>query len=94
MGIRIFIVEYEKECEKSFSCKTGGFSESLTTETSHKFQLPNSRMAKVYFLFCSDPAVLTLQLPACFTRVHNSGESPLVSQSRVPVTSMLLGAHT
>ena len=94
MGIRIFIAEYEKEYEKSFSYKTGGFSESLATRTSHKFQLPNNKMAKVYFLFCSDPAVLTLQLPTCFTRVHNSSESPLASQSRVPVTRMLLGAHT
>ena len=27
MGIRVFIVGYVKECEKSFFCKTGGFGE-------------------------------------------------------------------
>ena len=50
-------------------------------------------MARLYFLFCSDLAVLTLQLPACFTCVLDFGESPLTSQSRGPVTRSLL-MHT
>ena len=27
VGIKVFIVGYEKECKKSFFCKTGGFGE-------------------------------------------------------------------
>ena len=58
-----------EEYEKSFFYKTGGSSDSLTTWTSHKFQSPNNRMARLYFLFYSAPVVMTLQLPACFTCV-------------------------
>ena len=93
MGIRVFIVGYVKECEKSFFCKTGGFGEWLTTRMSREFQSPNNRMAKLNFLFCSDPAIMTLQLPECSTR-DIFGESPLASQSRDPVTRCSLIAHT
>ena len=65
--IRVFIVGYEKECEKSLFSKTGCTSESLATGTSHEFQLPDNRMARLDFLSRSDPAVLILQLPTCFT---------------------------
>ena len=69
MGIRVFIVGYVKECEKSFFCKTRGFGEWLTTKMSHEFQSPNNRMAKLNFLSCSDPAIMALQLPECSTHV-------------------------
>ena len=93
MDIRVFIVRHEKECEKSIFSKTGCTSESLTTGISHEFQLPDNRMAKLYFLSCNDPAILTLQLSACFTRILDSGESPLASQSRDLVARCLL-MHT
>ena len=60
---------------------------------SREFQSPNNRIAKLYFLSCSDLAVLTLQLPTCSTHVTHFGDSPLTSQSRVPVTRSLL-KHT
>ena len=82
------------ECEKSFFSKTGCTGESLATRMSNKFQSLNNRMARLYFLSCSDPTVLTLQLPACFTRVTHYGESPFASQSQDPVASCLLLAHT
>ena len=71
-----------------------GILASHQLQVTRKFQSPSNRMARLYFLSYNDPAILTLQLPACFTCVHNSSESPLASQSRVPITRMLLGAHT
>ena len=59
MGIRVFIVEYEMECEKSVFSKTGCTGESLATGMSCKFQSPNNRKARLYFLSCSDLVVLT-----------------------------------
>ena len=50
MGIRVFIVGYEKECEKSFFNKIGCTGKSLTTGTSREFQSLDNRMAKLYFL--------------------------------------------
>ena len=70
---------YEMECEKSFFSKIRCTGESLMTGMSCEFQLPDNRMAKLYFLSCSDSAVLTLQLSACFTHVPHSDESPLAS---------------
>ena len=93
MGIRVYIVGYEKKCENSFFCKTGCTGESLTTVTSRKFQSLVNRIVRLYFLSCSDPAILTLQLPACFAYMLDSGESPLASQSRGPITKCLL-MHT
>ena len=93
MGIRVFIVGYEMECENSFFSKTGCTGESLMTRMSREFQSPTNRMARLYFFSCSDSAVLTLQLPTCFTRMPHFGESPLTSQSRDPVASCLL-MHT
>ena len=89
VNIRIFIVGYEKECEKSFFYKIGGFGEWLATRMSHKFQSPTNRKVRLYFFSYSDPVVMTLQLPACFTHV-----TLLASQLRVPVVRMLLNAHT
>ena len=93
MGIRVFIVGYEMECEKTFFSKTGCTGESLGTRMSGEFQSPNNRMAILYFLSCSDSAVLTFQLLACSTRVPHFGESQLASQSRDPVANCLL-MHT
>ena len=72
VGIREFIVGYEKKCEKS-----------LTTGMSCKFQSLENKMARMYFLSCSDLVGLTLHLPACFTCLLHFGKSPLGSQSRV-----------
>ena len=83
MGIRIFIVGYEMEYEKSVFSKTGCTGKSLATRMSCEFQSPDNRKAKLYFLSCSDPVVLTLHLLACFTRVLHFGESPITSQLRV-----------
>ena len=69
VSIRLFIVGYEKEYEKSFFCKTMSFGKWLATGMSREFQSPTNRKAKLYYLSCSDPAVMTLQLPACFTHV-------------------------
>ena len=46
------------------------------------------------FLSRNDPAILTLQLLACFTGVLDSNESLLVSRSQVPVARNLFIAHT
>ena len=86
VGIRVFIVGYEMECEKLFFSKIGCISESLRDWDAPRvlvasYQLPDQ--ARLYFLSCSDLAVLTLHLPACFTSVLHFGKSPLVSQSRV-----------
>ena len=37
VDIKVFIVGYVRECEKSFFCKIWGFGESLATRTSHEF---------------------------------------------------------
>ena len=71
------------ECEKSVFNKTWYTSESLATGMSHDFQSPDNRKGRLYFLSCSDPTVLTLQLPTCSIRVTHSGKSPLASQSQV-----------
>ena len=68
VGIRVFIVGYEKECEKSFFSKTRCTGESLAIGMSHEFQSLDNRMARLYFLSCSDPTVLAFQLLAYFTR--------------------------
>ena len=81
MGIRVFIVGYVREYEKSFLYKTGGFGDSLATGTSRKFQSPNNKMARMYFFSCSALVVVTLQLPTCFTRVALLGESSVASHS-------------
>ena len=65
MGIRVFIVGYEKECEKSFFSKTGCTGESFVTRISREFQSPDNRMARLYSLSCNELALLTLQLLAC-----------------------------
>jgi len=46
VGIRVFIVEYEMECEKSLFSKTGCTSESLMTGMSHKFQSLVTRLGQ------------------------------------------------
>ena len=94
MGIRVFIVGYEKECEKSFFYKTECTGESLATGTSFEFQSPVNKIPRLYFLSCSDPTVITLQLPACFTSVLDSRESPLASQLQVPIAKSLFIAYT
>ena len=46
MGIRVFIVRYEMECEKSPFNKTGCTGESFATEMSREFLLPVSRVSQ------------------------------------------------
>ena len=60
-----------------FFCKTRCFGKSLTTGTSREFQSPNNWMVRLYFLPYNDPAILTLQLIACFTHVLDFGKSPV-----------------
>ena len=69
MSIRVFIVGHEMKCEKLVFSKRGCIGKSLATGMSREFQSSNNKKARLYFLSCSDPAVLTLQLPACSTRV-------------------------
>ena len=59
VGIRVFIVGYEKECEKSLFSKTGCTGELLTTGMSHEFQSLDNNMDRLYFLSYSDLAVLS-----------------------------------
>ena len=83
-----------EECEKSFFCKTRCSGKSLATGMSREFQSPENRMVRLYFFSCSDPAILTLQLPTCSTRVADSGKWPIASQSQVPVASCLFNAYS
>ena len=84
MCIMIFIVEYEMECEKSFFSKIGYTSESLRDWDESRVPVANYQTRLNYtFFFCSDPPVLTLHLPACFTCMLHFGKSPLTSQLRV-----------
>ena len=46
MGIRVFIVRYEMECEKSLFSKTGCTGESLATGMSREFQSPITRLGQ------------------------------------------------
>ena len=57
-----------EECEKSFFCKTVCSSNSLATGMSPIASLSHE-IQTVLFLSCSAPTVVTLQLPAWFTRV-------------------------
>ena len=82
MGIKVFIVRYEMKCEKLVFSKRGCTGKSLATGMSREFQSSNNKKARLYFLSCSDPAVLALQLPACSTCMLHSGKSPLASSSR------------
>ena len=79
--------------KSQFLAKQGALMSHFATGMSRKFQLLVNRKVRMYFLSCSDLAILTLQLPTCSTRVLDFGKSPLVSQSRDPVTSCLL-MHT
>ena len=58
-----------RNVKRHFFAKQGGFGVWLTTEMSREFQSPTNRMVRLYFLSCSDPAVLILQLLSCFTSV-------------------------
>jgi len=71
------------ECEKSVSAKQGVLVRHFATRISREFQSLVNRKARLYFFSYSDPTILTLQLPACSTRVLDSGKSPLPSQSWV-----------
>ena len=67
------------EYEKSVFSKIGYTGESLATGMSREFQSPDNRKGRLYFLSCSDPTVLTFQLPTCFTRVTHYGKLRLAS---------------
>ena len=79
--------------KSQFSAKQGALATHFATGMSREFFSPVTKLARLYFLSCSDPTILTLQLPACFTRVLHFGKSPLASQSRDLVASCLL-MHT
>ena len=76
--------------KSQFSTKQGALVTHFATGMSRKFQSPVTKLAKLYFLFCNDLVVLTLQLLACFTCVLHFGKSPLASQLRFPVASHFL----
>ena len=69
VSIRVFIVGYARNVKRHFSAKQGvlaihsllGWVTSLSREITAKPDCP--------FLSCSAPAIVTLQLSACFTRV-------------------------
>ena len=56
----LYIVRYEMECEKlGFFSKIGCIGKSLVTKMNREFQSPVNRKAKLYFLFCGDPIIVT-----------------------------------
>ena len=73
--------------KSQFSTKQGALATHFATGMSRKFQSPVTKLAKLYFLFCNDLVVLTLQLLAYFTCVLHFGKSPLASQLRFLVAS-------
>ena len=76
--------------KSQFSTKQGALATHFATGMSRKFQSPVTKLAKLYFLFCNDLVVLTLQLLAYFTCVLHFGKSPLAGQLQVPVMSHFL----
>ena len=78
-----------EEREKTFFCKTGCSGDSLAKGMSREFESRNNWQARLSFLSCSAPAVVTLQLSACFTRVAfwrvNSRESLARSSRENPL---------
>ena len=59
--------------KSQFLAKQGALATHFVTRMSHEFQSPVTKLAGLYFLSCSDLAVLTLQLPTCFTHVLHFG---------------------
>ena len=51
LWVRVFIVGYDMECEKSFFSKTGCIGESLAIEMSRKFQSPVTRLGQTILFF-------------------------------------------
>ena len=76
-----------------FSAKHGALVSHFTSEMSCEFQSPVNKKARLYFLSCSDPAVLTLQLSTCSTRVLDSGKSLLELDAKSS-HELPLDAHT
>ena len=59
-----------EECEKSFFLQNIAFWQlTLMARTSNGFESQDNCQARLYILSCNAPAVVTLQLPACFTCV-------------------------
>lgn len=54
-----------EKCEKTFFCKIECSGDSLATRMSREI----TTRPDCLFLSCSVPVVMTLQLPACFTRI-------------------------
>ena len=77
--MRVFIVGYEMECEKTLFSKTKCTGESLATGMNREFKSLVTRLGQLYFLSCSDPVSLTLHLPTCFTCMLHFSESTLAS---------------
>ena len=65
----------------SFHPKRAFWRLGLATGTSREFESRDNFQAKLYFLSCSAPVVVTLQLPTCFTHVA-FGKLPIASHSR------------
>ena len=92
--MRVFIVGYEMECEKSFFSKTRCTGESFRDWDESRVLVTSYQTRPYYtFLSGSDPVGLTLQLLACFTCVLHFGKSPLASQLRVQLRVTFL-LHT
>ena len=83
-----------EECEKSFFCKTGVSGDSLVTGTSCEFQSQNNWLVKLSFLSYSAPAVMTLQLPACFTCVAFWQVNSCESLARTSCEKLFECTHT
>ena len=65
MGIRVFIIGYEMNVKSQFLEKQG----ILATRSRDWNESRVNYQARLYFLSYSALAVVTFQLPACFTRV-------------------------
>ena len=59
-----------EECEISFFLHNRAFQRlSLASGISREFESRDNCHARLYFLSCSVPAIVTLPFPACFTHV-------------------------
>ena len=90
MGIRVFIVVYVRNVKCHFFCITG---------QSGDFESRGNYLARLYFLSCNAPAVVTLQLLACFTcvafwRVANRKSLGRSSCEKPPNAHILEFLHT
>ena len=69
MGIRVFIVGYVRNVKSRFFAKQGVLATHLRLGQVASSSRVITNWPEFPFLSCSAPAVMTLQLPSCFTRV-------------------------